>query len=57
VFVKVRNDWSLAEVEVRVGLPFMDLLFRARRVHSRFQVPNFVQISALTSACRLAEAS
>jgi len=55
--VKVRNDWSLAEVEVRVGLPFMDLLFRARRVHSRFQVPNFVQISALTSACRLAEAS
>jgi len=55
--VKVRNDWSLAEVEERVALPFMDLRFGARRVHSRFQVPNFVQISAPPSACWLAVAS
>jgi len=35
----------------------MDLRFGARRVHLRFQVPNFVQISAPPSACWLAVAS
>jgi hypothetical protein len=55
VFVKVRNDWARAQIEERVGLPFVDLLFRARRGHSRFHVPNFVQVSAL--ACRPAVAS
>jgi biotin synthase len=47
--VKVRNDWTLAEVEDLFALPFMDLLFSAQTVHRRFQVPNSVQISTLLS--------
>jgi hypothetical protein len=55
--VKVRNEWSLAEVEERVALPFMDPLFSTRQIYWRFQVPNCVQVSAPTSACRLAAVS
>lgn len=47
--MKVRNDWTLAEVEDLFALPFMDLLFSAQTVHRRFQVPNSVQISTLLS--------
>jgi biotin synthase len=49
VFVKVRNDWTLAEVDGLFALPFMDLMFAAQQVHRRFQVPNTVQISTLLS--------
>src|SRR5450631_3439109 len=47
--VKVRNDWSLAEVEELFALPFMDLLFRAQQVHRNHHAPNTVQISTLLS--------
>ncbi len=47
--MKVRNDWTLAEVEALFALPFMDLMFAAQQVHRRFQVPNSVQISTLLS--------
>jgi biotin synthase len=47
--VKVRNDWSLAEVEHWFALPFLDLLFEAQRVHRHHHVPNAVQISTLLS--------
>jgi biotin synthase len=47
--VKVRNDWTLAEVKELFALPFMDLVFRAQTVHRHFQVPNSVQISTLLS--------
>jgi biotin synthase len=47
--VKVRNDWSLAEVEELFALPFMDLMFRAQQVHRDHHAPNSVQISTLLS--------
>ncbi len=49
VFVQVRNDWSLAEVEALFALPFMDLVFAAQQVHRRFQAHNTVQVSTLLS--------
>jgi biotin synthase len=49
VFVTVRNDWTLSEVQELFALPFMDLLFTAQTVHRRFFVPNTVQISTLLS--------
>lgn len=45
----VRNDWTRAEVAGIFDLPFMDLVFRAHRVHRAFQTPNTVQISTLLS--------
>ena len=47
--MKIRNDWSRAEVEELFALPFLDLIFRAQSVHRVHQVPNTVQISTLLS--------
>jgi biotin synthase len=47
--MNVRNDWSLAEVRELFALPFMDLVFRAQRVHRAYHVPNTVQVSTLLS--------
>jgi biotin synthase len=47
--VKVRNDWTLAEVQGLFALPFMDLVFMAQTAHRHFQVPNSVQVSTLLS--------
>jgi biotin synthase len=47
--VKVRNDWTLAEVQELFALPFMDLVFMAQTTHRRFQTPNSVQVSTLLS--------
>jgi biotin synthase len=47
--LKVRNDWSTAEVEELFALPFMDLVFRAQQVHRIHHAPNTVQISTLLS--------
>ena len=47
--MKVRNDWSLAEVQNLFALPFSDLLFAAQQVHRHFQRPNTVQVSTLLS--------
>jgi biotin synthase len=47
--VKVRNDWTLAEVQELFALPFMDLMFMAQTEHRRFQTPNSVQVSTLLS--------
>jgi biotin synthase len=49
VYVNVRNDWSLAEVQNLFALPFSDLLFAAQQVHRHFQRPNTVQVSTLLS--------
>jgi biotin synthase len=49
VFVTVRNDWTLAEVETLFAQPFMDLIFAAQQVHRQFHLPNTVQISTLLS--------
>jgi biotin synthase len=47
--VKVRNDWSLGEVQALFDLPFMDLLFTAQSVHREYHAPNTVQVSTLLS--------
>jgi biotin synthase len=41
--------WSVAEVESLYALPFMDLLFRAQRVHREHFDANEVQLSTLLS--------
>lgn len=45
----VRNDWTLAEVESLLNLPFNDLIFRAQQVHRQHFNPNQVQVSTLLS--------
>ncbi|HEY0767287.1 MAG TPA: biotin synthase BioB [Steroidobacteraceae bacterium] len=45
----IRHDWSLAEVQALFGLPFIDLILRAQRVHRAHHEPNTVQMSTLLS--------
>ncbi|SFV87098.1 Biotin synthase [hydrothermal vent metagenome] len=51
----LRNDWTLAEVEVLFAMPFNDLLFKAHTIHREHFNPNSVQVSSLlnikTGAC------
>ena len=35
-----RHDWTRAEVEALFALPFLDLMFRAQRVHRAHHQPN-----------------
>ncbi len=44
-----RHDWTLAEVEALLDLPFTELVFRAASVHRRWFDPSEVQISQLLS--------
>jgi biotin synthase len=45
----IRHDWTLAEIESLLALPFMDLVFQAQRVHRANHEPNTVQTSTLLS--------
>src|SRR6201988_342324 len=45
----IRHDWTLEEVEALLALPFMDLMFRAQRVHRAHHDPNAVQLATLLS--------
>jgi biotin synthase len=45
----VRTDWSLAEVQALLDLPFADLIHHAQRVHRANFDPNEVQVSTLLS--------
>jgi biotin synthase len=45
----VRHDWTLPEVESLFGMPLMDLLYDAQRVHRQHHEPNTVQMSTLLS--------
>ncbi|HUA25112.1 MAG TPA: biotin synthase BioB [Steroidobacteraceae bacterium] len=45
----IRHDWTLPEVTSLLGLPLMDLLFHAQRVHREHHEPNTVQMSTLLS--------
>ncbi|MDX5433898.1 MAG: biotin synthase BioB, partial [Halomonas sp.] len=45
----IRHDWSLAEIEALLALPFNDLLFRAQQVHRAHFDANAVQVSTLLS--------
>jgi biotin synthase len=44
-----RHDWTRAEVEALLALPFLDLLYQAQRVHRAHHQPNHVQMSTLLS--------
>lgn len=45
----IRHDWTVAEVEQLLTLPFNDLLFRAQTLHRQYFDPNAVQVSTLLS--------
>ncbi|MEK9724114.1 MAG: biotin synthase BioB [Rhodospirillaceae bacterium] len=45
----VRHDWTAAEAESLIAIPFSDLIFRAQTVHRRHFDPVEVQISTLLS--------
>ena len=45
----VRHDWTLPEVADLLGMPLMDLLYQAQRVHRQHHEPNTVQMSTLLS--------
>jgi biotin synthase len=45
----IRHDWSNAEIEALLALPFPELLFRAQSVHRAYHDPRKVQISTLLS--------
>ncbi|HVA54853.1 MAG TPA: biotin synthase BioB [Gammaproteobacteria bacterium] len=45
----IRHDWTLAEVQALLALPFNDLLYQAHCLHRRYFDPNAVQISTLLS--------
>ena len=47
--MNLRNDWSRAEVDEILSMPFMDLVFRAQAVHRIHHRPNTVQVSTLLS--------
>jgi biotin synthase len=49
VVAEVRHDWTEAEAETLLALPFNDLLYRAQTVHREHFDPNEVQISSLLS--------
>ncbi len=45
----LRHDWTRAEVQALLEMPFSDLLFRAQTVHRQNFEPNTVQLSTLLS--------
>ena len=45
----LRHDWTSAEIQGLLSLPFPDLLFRAATIHRAHHDPNRVQISTLLS--------
>lgn len=47
--VDVRHDWSVAQVQALMALPFNDLLYEAQTVHRQCFDPNEVQVSSLLS--------
>ena len=47
--MRLRHDWSLAEIEALYTAPLLDLLVRAQQVHRGFHPPNEVQGCVLLS--------
>ncbi|NHN88629.1 biotin synthase BioB [Acetobacter conturbans] len=45
----LRHDWTRAEVEELLNLPFPELLYRAQTLHRQFFDPTEIQISTLLS--------
>lgn len=46
---EIRHDWTKAEIEALLNMPFNDLLFQAQLVHRQHFNPNEVQVSTLLS--------
>ncbi len=46
---QLRHDWSQAEIEALLDLPFNDLMFQAQTIHRENFDPNTVQVSTLLS--------
>lgn len=45
----LRHDWTVAEAEALIDLPFADLIYRAQTIHREHFDPSEVQISTLLS--------
>ncbi len=45
----LRHDWTAAEAEALIDLPFADLIYRAQTIHREHFDPSEVQISTLLS--------
>lgn len=46
---KIRQDWTVSEVEAMFSMPFMDLVFQAQTIHRENFPANQVQVSTLLS--------
>ncbi|MCH7314539.1 biotin synthase BioB [Acinetobacter sp. ANC 3882] len=47
--MKIRNDWSRAEIQAVYEQPFLDLLFQAQQLHRQYFAANSIQVSTLLS--------
>ncbi|MCU4580803.1 biotin synthase BioB [Acinetobacter gyllenbergii] len=47
--MKIRNDWSRAEIQAVYEQPFLDLLFQAQQLHRQYFAANTIQVSTLLS--------
>lgn len=45
----IRHNWTFEETEPLYELPFLDLLDKARKIHRRYFLPNYIQKSTLIS--------
>jgi biotin synthase len=46
---EVRNDWTVADIQALLDLPFPELMFRAQALHRTYFDPTDIQISTLLS--------
>ncbi|NNP74699.1 biotin synthase BioB [Acinetobacter sp. Ac_3412] len=47
--MKIRNDWSRAEIQAVYEQPLLDLLFQAQQLHRQHFAANTIQVSTLLS--------
>ncbi|WP_151716148.1 biotin synthase BioB [Acinetobacter sp. TUM15071] len=47
--MKIRNDWSRAEIQAVYEQPLLDLLFQAQQLHRQYFAANTIQVSTLLS--------
>ncbi|WP_336142527.1 biotin synthase BioB [Acinetobacter sp. 102] len=47
--MKIRNDWSRAEIQAFYEQPLLDLLFQAQQLHRQYFAANTIQVSILLS--------
>lgn len=47
--VDIRHDWTVADIQALLDLPFPELMFRAQTIHHAFFDPTDIQISTLLS--------